>query len=77
MFHPQTAEELKQAEDEFARDLEELVARARRNPPRLERVAPPIDMERMWATSPGPLYEGFQEDMQRMNRGLRPFGPRR
>ena len=65
-------------EEEFAKELGELVARIRReHPPRLENVAPPIDLERLRALRPGPLYEGFEEDVTRMRRGLAPLGPRK
>jgi hypothetical protein len=37
----------------------------------------PIDPEWLRANSPGPLYEGFEEDIRRMRRGERPLGPRK
>ncbi len=64
-------------EEEFAKELGEVVARARRHPPRLERIAPPIDLVKLRELSPGPLYEGFEEDVKRMRRGLEPLGPRK
>ena len=36
----------------------------------------PIDAKRMWALNPGLLYEGFDEDLRRIHRGLEPIGPR-
>ena len=70
MIEPMTREE-------FAQELRKVVARARRmNPPRLERVAPPIDAARLSALCTGPIYEGFEDDIKRMRRGLEPLGPR-
>jgi hypothetical protein len=63
-------------EEEEARVLAEAVARARRVKPRIERVAPPIDWDEFLASGPGPFYEGFEEDLRRMRRGLEPLGPR-
>jgi hypothetical protein len=63
-------------EEEAAEVLAEVVARARKVPPRFDRIAPPMDSERLLALSPGPLYEGFEEDVKRMRRGLEPLGPR-
>jgi hypothetical protein len=63
--------------EEFARELRKIVARVRReDPPRLERVAPPINAAELMALAPGPIYEGFEEDVKRMRRGLEPLGPR-
>ncbi len=64
-------------EEEAAKELAEVVARARRVPPRIENVAPPIDLALLRALRPGPLYEGFEEDVKRMRRGLEPLGPRK
>ncbi len=64
-------------QEEFAKALGEIVARARRHPPRLERIAPPINARELMESSPGPLYEGFEEDIKRMRRGLEPLGPRK
>jgi hypothetical protein len=36
----------------------------------------PINIDRLMAKSPGPFYEGFEEDIRRMRRGLPPLGPR-
>jgi hypothetical protein len=70
MFEPMTREE---AEKEFT----EFVAWVRRTypPPHIENVAPPIDFEELWALAPGPVYEGWPEDLKRMRRGLAPLGP--
>jgi len=63
--------------DEYERELRKIVARARKaDPPRLERVAPPIDKAELLALCTGPIYEGFEEDVKRMRRGLEPLGPR-
>ena len=70
MFEPMTREEAEKV-------LRDAIARARRmDPPRLERVAPPIDAAKLRALAPGPFYEGFLEDVKRMRRGLEPLGPR-
>jgi hypothetical protein len=70
MIEPMTREE-------FERELRKIVADARRRcPPRLERVAPPIDAAKLKALCTGPIYEGFEEDIKRMRRGLEPLGPR-
>jgi hypothetical protein len=62
---------------EFARELGKAVARVRRKyPPRFECTAPPIDLDRLRSLRPGKLYEGFEEDLKRMRRGLEPLGPR-
>jgi len=45
-------------------------------PQRIENIAPPINLEELRATNPGPLYDGFLEDVRRMRRGLEPLGPR-
>jgi hypothetical protein len=63
-------------EEEFAEELGKVVARARLVPPRFDRIAPPIDLERVRACRPGKLYDGFEEDVRRMRRGLEPLGPR-
>lgn len=36
----------------------------------------PFDTKRARALAPGPIYEGFEEDVRRMRRGLQPIGPR-
>lgn len=78
MIGPMTEEERARPEAEFAADIGRLVARLRREqPPRFDRVAPPINPADFRANSPGPLYEGFEEDITRMRRGLPPLGPRR
>jgi hypothetical protein len=71
MIEPMTREE-------GAKYLTEFLARLRNNrpPPRVESVAPPIDIEELRALNPGPIYEGFLEDVKRMRRGLEPLGPR-
>ena len=63
--------------EEFARELRKIVARARREyPPNLGPIPPPIDAAKLKALAPGPIYEGFEEDVKRMRRGLEPLGPR-
>ena len=37
----------------------------------------PVDIEDLMSKSPGPFYEGFEEDIRRMRRGQRPIGPRK
>ena len=69
MIEPMTREEAE-------RELRKAIARARMDPPRLGRIAPPIDAAKLKALAPGPLYEGFLEDVKRMRRGLEPLGPR-
>jgi hypothetical protein len=69
MIEPMTREE-------YERELGKAIAHARRVKPRLDRIAPPIDAAKLWALAPGPLYEGFLEDVKRMRRGLEPLGPR-
>ena len=58
--------------------LTEFMAWLRRTypPQHTENVAPPINLEELRATNPGPLYDGFLEDVKRMRRGLEPLGPR-
>ena len=68
MIPPMTQEEA----DEM---ILEATARARRVPPRFE-VKPPLDFEKLDALCTGPIYEGFEEDVKRMRRGLPPLGPR-
>jgi len=64
--------------EEFAKQLAEVVESARRKgPPKLEHVAPPLNLEELRALRPGPIYEGFEEDIKRMRRGLMPLGPRK
>jgi hypothetical protein len=63
-------------EEEAAIVLRKAIARARMDPPRWGRIAPPIDAARLRALSPGPLYDGFREDVKRMRLGLEPLGPR-
>jgi len=75
MIESMTVEELAKAKEEVARDLAETMARARRHPPRLEGIPPPINARQLMEMSPGPLYEGFEEDIKRMRRGPEPPGP--
>lgn len=49
-------------------------ARARRVAPSFE-VKPAIDLERLRPLCTGPIYEGFEEDVIRMRRGLPALGP--
>ena len=67
MIAPMTQEEADQM-------ILEATARARQVPPRFE-VKPPINLARLRALRPGPIYEGFEEDVKRMRRGLPPLGP--
>ena len=65
------------------------VESVRRRPPRkglphktfaelaTEQGVGPIDIEDLMSKSPGPLYEGFEEDIRRMRRGQQPIGPRK
>lgn len=67
----------------------ELVARLRRRPPRRglphktfdeladEQGVGPTDVDRLMALRPPPFYEGFEEDITRMRRGLPPLGRRK
>lgn len=73
-------------DDEFS--LTEFIEWLRRSPPHkgfprktldeiiAEQGVGPIDIDQLLAESPGPLYEGFEEDICRMRRGLPPLGPR-
>jgi hypothetical protein len=66
--------------EEFERALRASVERARReNPPELFQAtckAKPIDPEKLMEMAPGPIYDGFEEDVRRMRRGLPAIGPR-
>jgi hypothetical protein len=63
--------------DEFpSDDLRAMVNEMRRHPPQFDHVAPPIDVDDVMAHCTGGLYEGFEEDVKRMRRGLSPLGPR-
>jgi hypothetical protein len=76
-------------DDDHLETLAELIERLRRTPPRpgmphktfaelaAEQGVGPIDIEDLMSKSPGPLYEGFEEDVRRVRRGLRPLGPRK
>jgi hypothetical protein len=77
-------------DDDRQETLAELIKRLRRIPPRpgtpphqsldeiiAEQGVRPIDADRLLANSPGPLYEGFEDDIRRMRRGERPRGPQR
>ena len=61
-------------QEEADRIILEATALARRVPPRFE-VKPAIDLERLRPLCTGPIYEGFEEDVTRMRRGLTPLGP--
>lgn len=68
--------------------LTEFIEQLRRTPPRkgfprktfeelmVEQGVGPVDVEKMKALAPEPFYEGFEEDIRRMRRGLDPLGPR-
>jgi len=76
-------------EEEFAANLKALLERLRSRPARdgkphktfadlcKEQGTGPLDMDDFVAKCPGPLYEGFEEDIKIMRRGGRPLGPRR
>jgi hypothetical protein len=70
------AEAPAKTEEDFARELRALVAQMRKHPPQFDSVAPPIDVADVMAHCTGGLYEGFEEDVKRMRRGLPPLGPR-
>lgn len=69
--------------------LTELIQQLKRSPPRkgeqyktfeelaAEQGVGPVDVEKMKALAPEPFYEGFEEDIRRMRRGLDPLGPRK
>jgi hypothetical protein len=69
MIEPMTQEE----GDEF---LRKFIADLRKRAPPLVVLAEPINLERLRALRPGKIYEGFEEDVKRMRRGLEPLGPR-
>ncbi len=81
--------ETNQDDDYKPETLTELIERLRRTPPRrgevhktFEEIAAeqgvgPFDAEWFKANRPAPFYEGFEEDIRRMRRGLRPLGPRK
>ena len=76
-------------DDDPPETLAQVIARLRRTPPRqgmphktiaelaAEQGVGPINIEELMAKSPGPLYEGFEEDIRRMRRGQLPLGPRK
>ncbi len=88
MIKPLTGEALDRAEEELGRKLQKLIADLRSRPPRSggrhktiddlcrEQGVGPIDPAKLRALSPGPLYDGFEEDLKRMRRGLPALGPR-
>jgi hypothetical protein len=76
MLESMTSDELAKTEEGFSKELKRLVAQMRRHPPQFDRVAPPIDVADVMAHCTGGLYEGFEEDVKRMRRGLSPLGPR-
>jgi hypothetical protein len=59
-----------------AAEVRALVNKMRIHPPQFDRVAPPIDVADVTAHCTGGFYEGFEEDVKRMRRGLLPLGPR-
>ena len=77
------------SDEDTQETLLEFIARRRREPPRRgecrktlaeldeEQGVGPIDMEDLRANMPDPFYEGFEEDIRRMRRGLPPLGPRK
>jgi hypothetical protein len=76
-------------DDDRQESLAELIERLRRTPPRrgmrhktfaelaAEQGVGPIDIEDLMSKSPGPFYEGFEEDVRRIRRGELPIGPRK
>ena len=86
---PLTGEALARANEEFGKTLQELIARLRSRPPRgggrhktiddlcREQGVGPIDPAELARLSPGPFYEGFDEDLKRMRRGEQALGPRK
>ena len=89
MTLPLTGEALARAEEEMGKTLQELRARLWSRPPRgggrhktfdelcREQGVGPIDVDKLRELSPGPFYEGFEEDLKRMRRGQQVLGPRR
>jgi hypothetical protein len=75
------------SEEEFASNIKALIERIRNRPTRdgkphktfddlcKEQGVDPIDVDKLMAKSPGPLYEGFERDIKIMRRGGRPLGP--
>lgn len=70
--------------------LLEFIARRRREPPRRgeppyktfteiadEQDTGPIDLELLRFIAHAPMYDGFEEDVDRMRRGLPRLGPRK
>jgi hypothetical protein len=68
MIEPMTQEEGDKFLTEFVADLR------RRSSPQVV-LGEPINLERLRALRPGQLYEGFEEDVKRMRKGLEPLGP--
>jgi len=61
--------------EEYERELRKLVARARRiSPPRLERVAPPIDAARLKALCTGPITRASRKTSSECAAGRSPWG---
>jgi hypothetical protein len=89
MIKPLTGRELEKAEAQFARKLKKLIARLRSRPPRgggqhktfddlcREQGVGPINVAELRKLSPGPRYDGFEEDVKRMRRGELALGPRK
>jgi hypothetical protein len=78
------------ADDDKPMSIQQYVAYLRSRPPRpgfprktLEEIAAEqgvtglIDWEMWDREGPGPLYEGFEEDIRRTRRGLPPKGPQK
>ena len=75
-------------EEEFAVRLKEVITRLKSRPPRgggrhktfddlcREQGVGPINLAELRAHNPGPLYDGFEEDLKRTRRGLLALGPR-
>ncbi len=71
MLAPLTQEE-SITQEESHRILAEAVARARRVPPRFDRIAPPLDLKRWRAMNFGLIREAVEEECEAMRRGLMP-----
>jgi hypothetical protein len=71
MLAPLTQEE-PITQEESHKILAEAVARARRAPPRFDRIAPPLDLKRWRAMNSELLREAAEEEREAMRRDLRP-----
>jgi hypothetical protein len=76
MTEPNTPVSQETVEQLFDKHVRPLLEEMRKHPPRFANVAPPIDIDDLMAHCTGGLYEGFEEDVKRMRRGLPALGPR-